>query len=217
LPFAEGSTAVRRDTLGGKIWSAAPYRVVLDTGGALMLCMWPGTQMVGPANWIESQRANDAAIRKRAVPDLAAGTWEVGRWTWRDTTVLSRFSPGDYFSVHRYFDAGQHCGGWYVNFERPCQRTRIGIDTFDLFLDLVVEPDLSGYAWKDEDEYAQARRIGLIDDALHARVDAARQQVLALIQAGQGPFAENWSAWQRQPDWPLPVLPAEALTEPAAG
>jgi hypothetical protein len=215
--FAEGSTAVRRDTLDGRIWSATPYRVILDSGDHLMLCCWPGTQMLGATTWIDWLRTGDDAVRKQAIPNLAARRWELGRRTWRDTTVLGRFSPGDYFSVHRFFDAGQRCGGWYVNFERPGQRTRIGLDTFDLLLDLIVEPDLSGYAWKDEDEYAHARRVGLIDDALHARVDEARQRVLALVEAAQGPFAENWSAWRRQPDWPLPVLPHDALTEPAPG
>jgi hypothetical protein len=26
-----------------------------------------------------------------------------------------------------------------------------------------------------------------------------------------------WPAWRRQPDWPLPVLPDDALTESAPG
>jgi hypothetical protein len=64
---------------------------------------------------------------------------------------------------------------------RRDRRTRIGIDTFNLLLDLVVEPDLTGHVWKDEDEYAQARRLGVIDDALHRHIDEARQQVVAQI------------------------------------
>ncbi len=71
-----------------------------------------------------------------------------------------------------------------------------------------MEPDLSEYAWKDEDEdeYAHGRRLGLVDDAVYARVDDARQQVLALIHPRQGPFAEDWSRWRCRPDWPLLVL-----------
>ena len=48
---------------------------------------------------------------------------------------------------------------WYANFERPFQRTPIGIDTFDLLLDLVIEPD-SSYRWKDEGEYRLGRQLG---------------------------------------------------------
>ena len=74
-------------------------------------------------------------------------------------------------------------------------------------MDLVVTPDLSACRWKDEDEYAQGRRLGLIDDALHQHVDTARQQVIALIESRQGPFADNWSSWKRDPAWPAPALP----------
>jgi len=205
--FVEGSTAVRRDTLGSKIWSAAPHRVVLDSGDELVLARWPGVEMLSPTTWIQWLLTRDPAVRKQSIPNLAAGRWELGRWTWRDTTLLCQFRAGDYFSVHRYFGGGHRHGRWYVNFELPYRRTHIGIDTLDLLLDLVVEPDLAGYTWKDEDEYAHGRRLGLIDDALHAQVDAARQQVLALIQGRQGPFARDWSGWQRDPGWPTPALP----------
>jgi hypothetical protein len=100
----------------------------------------------------------------------------------------------------------------YVDFVCPCRRTPMGIDTFDLLLDLVVKADLSGYRWKDEDEYAHGRRLGLIDDALHSHVDAARQHVVSFIDSRQGPFADDWSSWRRDPDWPRPTLPAEMST-----
>jgi hypothetical protein len=138
--FAEGSTAVRRDTLGGKIWSATPHRVVRDSGSELVLACWPGVEMLGPTTWIQWLLTGDDAVRKQAIPNLAAGRWELGRWTWRDTTLLSHFSADDYFSVQRYFGGGHRHGRWYVNFERPYRRTRIGIDTFDLLLDL-RDPD----------------------------------------------------------------------------
>jgi hypothetical protein len=72
--------------------------------------------------------------------------------------------------------------------------------------------DLSAYRWKDEDEYAQGRRLGLISDALHQRVDAARQQAISLIECRQGPFADDWSSWQRDPAWPAPALPPDMLS-----
>jgi protein associated with RNAse G/E len=140
---------------------------------------------------------------------MLAGHWELDRWTWRDTTLLARFAAGDYFSVSRFFDAGG--GGWYVDFVQPYRRTPIGIDTFDLLLDLIVTADLSGYRWKDEDEYARGRRLGLIDDALHQSVDAAREQVISLIESRQGPFADDYSSWRPDPAWPTPVLPIDAV------
>jgi hypothetical protein len=208
--FPEGSTVVRRDVLHGKVWTATPYRVIRDAGAELVLACWPGVEMLGPTTWIEWLRTGDDTVRKRAIPNMAAGRWELGWWAWRDTTLLTRSGAGDYFSVSQFFDAEGHCDGWYVDFIRPWRRTAFGVDTFDLLLDLIVTADLSGYRWKDEDEYAQGRRLGLIDDALHQRVDAARERVISLVQSRRGPFGEDWSAWQRDPAWQAPVLPAGA-------
>jgi hypothetical protein len=58
--------------------------------------------------------------------------------------------------------------------------------------------------------------LGLISEALHARVDQARQQVLALIESREAPFTEGWSIQRHDPGWPAPVLPPDALTVPAA-
>ena len=214
--LAAGSTVVRRDALRGQIWSATPYRVVNDSGNELMIACWPGVEMLAPTTWIEWLQTGDDQVRKQAVPNLAAGQWDLARWTWRDTTLLSWFGTDIYFSVHRFIRPDRPACDWYVNFERPCRRTKIGIDNFDLLVDLVVRPDLSGYTWKDEDEYAHARRLGLIDEVTHASVDEARQQVLALIESRHGPFAQDLSAWRHDPGWVTPVLPADALTLPTA-
>jgi hypothetical protein len=206
--FPEGSTAGRRDVLRGKVWTAAPFRVIRDTGTELVLACWPDVEMLAPTTWIEWLRTGDDSVRKQGIPNLAAGRWELGPWAWRDTTLLARFAADQYLSVSRFFDLEGSCGDWYVDFVRPYERTPFGIEAFDLLLDLVAEADLSGYRWKDEDDYAQGRRLGRIDDTLHQRVDAARQQVTSLVESGQGPFAEDWSSWRRDRAWPAPVLPA---------
>jgi protein associated with RNAse G/E len=209
-PFAPGSTAVRRDVRRNKVWTATPNRVLADADGVVALACWPGVRMLAPATWTHWLRTGDDVVRKQGVDDLAAGRWDLDPWTWQDTTLVSEFRSGQHFSVHRYLS--DRPATWYVNFELPYRRTAIGIDTMDLLLDLEVEPDLSGYRWKDEDEYAQGRRIGLIDDATHAEVTAARDQVLALVEAAEGPFAQDRSGFVADPAWPLPVLPDDALS-----
>jgi len=180
-----------------------------------MLACWPGVQMYAPATWISWLRSGDASVRAQAVPDMAAGQWQLGQWTWRDTSLLSRFSAGDYFSVHQFLGGTARAGQWYVNFELPYLRTPIGIDSFDLLLDLVVDIDTLGYQWKDEDEYAHGRRLGVIADRVHAEVEQTRARVLALIAARQGPFMQHHPDWQPDPGWRLPVLPPDALDVPA--
>ncbi|WP_413813259.1 DUF402 domain-containing protein [Streptomyces sp. OE57] len=98
---------------------------------------------------------------------------------------------------------------WYVNFEHPEIRTEVGFDTFDLAVDLVIAPDLTRWRWKDEDEYAHVRRLGIVTDAQHQAVDAARAQVLAMLEERQGPFADavTWTVWRWNLAWPPPRLP----------
>jgi predicted RNA-binding protein associated with RNAse of E/G family len=117
---------------------------------------------------------------------------------------------GHYFGVDLFF-GGSEFVRWYVNFERPYVRTRIGIDTFDLLLDLLVEPDLS-YRWKDEDEYAHGRRLGLVTQAEHRSVQRARERVVELIERRAEPFDERWQSWRPDPGWPQPRLPAAVTT-----
>ncbi|MFF7655247.1 hypothetical protein ACFZCY_36355 [Streptomyces sp. NPDC007983] len=60
-----------------------------------------------------------------------------------------------------------------VNFEHPAHRTEGGFDTLDLAVDLVIDPDLSLLRWKDEDEYAHVRRLGIVSDNEHQAVELA--------------------------------------------
>ncbi|MBD0670269.1 hypothetical protein BU198_05965 [Streptomyces sp. CBMA156] len=214
--FPPGGTAVRRDVVYGRVWSAMPYTVLTDDGATLTLTARPGTETLAPASWTAAARGGGDAARLDCIQDLAAGRWELDHWTWRDTVVLSRFTAGVPFSVHRFLTPEGRPLHWYVNFERPYRRTAIGIDTFDLFLDLVITPDLSAYRWKDEDEYAQARRLGVVDEATHRQMDRARELALAQLRERTGPFAPDPDAWTVPPEGPLPTLPATALSTPTA-
>jgi len=126
-----------------------------------------------------------------------------------------RGQPGLAEQVRGPLGTGRRSGRWYVNFERPHRRTPSASTPSTWFLDPIVEPSLSAYTWKDKHEYAHARRLGLIDDTLHAHVEAARQHVLALIGGREGPFAQDWSRWRRDPRWPAPHPPPGAMDAPA--
>jgi len=61
--------------------------------------------------------------------------------------------------------------GWKINPESPLQRTSIGFNITDHVIDAIIQPDLSRWNWKDEDEFDDAIRLGLIssDDAIQIR------------------------------------------------
>lgn len=55
------------------------------TAGELLPAYWPGIEALASTIQIESLLTGDEVVRKRAIPALAEGRWEPGRWTWRDT------------------------------------------------------------------------------------------------------------------------------------
>ena len=213
--FEPGETAVRRDVFRRQVWSAHAFRVVEDGDEALVLGCRPGVELLAATTWIEWLLTGNEAARLEALPNLARGRWQLDRWSWRSTATLQWVRPGAWFSVHAFYDvADDHrLAHWYVNFQQPMRRTALGFDTFDLLLDLVIAPDLSRWSWKDEDEYAHGRRLGVVSEADHRAVDQAREEAVAMIEGRGGPFAadEVWRNWRSRPDWPAPQLPGDAL------
>ncbi|MEK2495494.1 DUF402 domain-containing protein [Kitasatospora purpeofusca] len=187
--FQPGTTVVRRDVHAGRVWTAMPQRVVADTGHVLTLAYWPGIGSLAPTSWITSLATGDDTARKQGLADLAAGTWTLGPYRWQGTELLSHFLAGEWFSVHCFQDATtkKEPLRWYVDFEHLYQRHALGIVTVDLALDLVVTPDLSGHHWKDREEYAQLRRLGVVDGWTAGQIDRARGRAIGMLADRTGP------------------------------
>jgi Protein of unknown function (DUF402) len=207
-PFAAGSTVVRRDVLDGRVWTAGAHRVLSDDGHQLNLVCWPGCPSYVPTTWITWLHDGDDATRKQGIPNLANRRWQLGAWTWQHTVLLSWIGLDPDFSVMHFRPLTGGTSHWKINFERPVQRTAIGVDTFDLLLDLAGDDTGERWTWKDEDEYQQARRLGLITDTEHQRIDQARQRATAFVEARTGPLGHDWSSWDVPEGWPALALPA---------
>jgi hypothetical protein len=212
--FEPTSTVVRRDAHRGMVWSATPYRVVQDDPGLPVLALWPGVERLAATTSAKARRPGDDVARNEAIHCLAEGAWTLRPRIWRETTRLVLSPPDAYFTVSLFFfDDDDSRWTWYVDFERPYRRTSVGYDTLDLMLDLVIAPDGTSH-WKDEDEYDQGRRLGIITDDDHKNVSQAKEQVLSLLERREGPFDESWTTWRRDPGWPRPTLPPNATTSP---
>jgi len=143
---------------------------------------------------------------------MAAGEGELVSAVWQETVLMLWKPPAAWFSVNAFYATdgdGHRLRNWYVNFEHPTRRTAGGFDTFDLAVDLVIAPDLGLPRWKDEDEYAHIRRLGIVSDSEHQAVELARVQVLDTLEARTGPFADaaSWAAWRWDESWPPPRFP----------
>ena len=108
---------------------------------------------------------------------------------------------GDPFSVFLFLHEDGSLRGWYVNLERPQQRTELGFDYEDELLDVWVPaggpPELL-----DEDELAEAVQRGFVTPERAAEIQATAEGVLA-----NPPWPTGWEEWRPEPGWQVPVLP----------
>jgi hypothetical protein len=177
----ERTDAVWRDVHRGRVWRAQACRVVEETRELVAL-------------WIP---AGAPAKIPRGGLRIPGEEWELeDAAPTREQVCVAR--PGRAHSIFLFWGEDGELEHWYVNFERPLQRTPVGFDTFDEKLDLIVRPDGS-YSWKDEDELEQAAAVGLLDPVA-VRAEAAR--VL-----DEWPFPTGWETWRPDPAWPMPQLP----------
>ena len=172
--------------------------------------MWPGVQGLAPSTWVTWLASGDQAIRGQGLTNLAARSWELTPFAWRSTIALRQAVMGRWFAVTAFFDPdGHRVKGWYVDFQKPPTRSRFGLDTRDLFVDLVVGPDFS-VRWKDEGEYDRAVTLGLLTDDERAHVADARKEALELVRSRRI-MRGSWEDWRPGPSWAAPVLPADVL------
>lgn len=174
--------------------------------------MWPGTKGFAPSTWVAWLNTGDPSFREQALPNLAARSWALSPWTWQSTISLRQVVADRWFAVTAFFDAdGHEFKGWYVDFERPPLRRHFGIDTRDLFIDLIVNPDFS-LRWKDEEEYERAIALGLMSEAERGHIEDARAEALELV--GSRELQQGaWHDWRLDDLWDPPILP-EAVLEP---
>ncbi|MEU5717863.1 DUF402 domain-containing protein [Streptomyces sp. NPDC020403] len=177
-----------------------PVTVVQDTGELLAVWMASGTECVKPVLADGTQVHAEPLATRYTRPRTTV------RSRWFGSGVLKLARPGDPWSVWLFWDRGWLFRNWYVNLEEPRSRWSGGVDSQDHFLDISVNPDRS-WQWLDEDEFAQAQRVGLMDRATARRVRAAGQAAVEVIRAWGSPFADGWEHWRPDPRWQVPRLP----------
>lgn len=139
----------------------------------------------------------------------------VARWTggWREDTwkyfrVLLLRRPEDHHSISLFWrDGGDDIEFYYIDLVSPLRRTTIGFDYVEHGLDVVVQPDLSSWSWKDADELEWSVEQGLFTkeerDAMYAEGERAVQRLV-----NERDRFERWRDWRPDPSWPIASLPA---------
>jgi hypothetical protein len=97
-------------------------------------------------------------------------------------------------------------GGWYINLQESIRSTRLGYDSMDQLLDVVIDPDLT-WRWKDEDELAEAVELGVMTEAQATAVRSEGERAIERLEARESPFCDGWETWRPDPAWTPPALP----------
>lgn len=189
-----------RENGGDAIHICRPVTVVRDTADLLAVWLAPGTECVRPVMADGRPPYEEPLATRYTAPRT------VKHDVWHGMGVLKLARPGEPWSVWLWWEPDWRFKSWYVNLESPRVRGTHGVDSEDHFLDIDVFPDRT-WAWRDEDEFAQAQRDGLMSAETARGVRAAGSAALEYVRAWAPPFCDGWEDWRPDPAWPLPVLP----------
>lgn len=192
----------------GAVHICRPVTVVQDTDELLAVWMAPGTECVKPV------LADGTPVHQEPLATRYTAPRTTVRARWFGAGVLKLARPGDPWSVWLFWEHGWRFKNWYVNLEEPRARWSGGVDSVDHFLDICVYPDRT-WQWRDEDEFAQAQRSGLMGAEQARQVEEAGRAAVGLIRRWGAPFSEGWQDWRPDPAWGVPALPEDWDRTPA--
>ena len=139
--------------------------------------------------------------------DFKDKSWELEKSHWHTNRLLILLEPAKYYSTTYFWNDVSHeflC--YYINFQLPFKRSHCGIDTLDLDLDLIINPDFS-YEWKDIEDYQKAIEEEIIFPEWTKEIDIAKKEILDKLEKRQYPYNGSWLKWTPDPGWSPPKLP----------
>jgi Protein of unknown function (DUF402). len=184
-----------------RVWHAQTVIVVKHNPEEMVLTLLPGTECIGPEGY--SQGKNSYKRRW----NFKEKDWQQEKYFWRTNRLLLLLEPEKYYSTMYFWnDESNQFLCYYINFQLPFQRSHCGIDTLDLDLDLVINPDFS-YEWKDVEDYQKAIQNKIIFPEWIEAIEAAKPEIFEKLERRQYPYDGSWLHWTPDPDWLPPKLP----------
>ena len=188
--FSPGERIEVREVWDGHAWEIRRPLVVEDTPSLIAV-----------------YNAPDSPVRTAVGPDgerlrLPPSEWSMANVSIpSDRRILGLHPPGSDHSVLLFWDDSWRLLGWYINLEQDRQRNPRGFDFEEHVLDLVVEPDMAAWRWKDEDELAEAVERGLFTPEQAADFRAEGERALEWLLERRPPYDRPWEDWRPPPDW----------------
>ena len=176
-----GENILLRGVWRKRVWFSAPVTVVRDDRN-LIAVYWR-------ANTPNKKTAKRTTYKELLSPDQT--NLVDSKWVRTDVLMLS--TPGSAHGIFVMWESGHvkfNC--WYVNLQEPLRRTPMGFDTMDQILDIVIEPDLSSWNWKDEDEFAEAVNHGVYSSAEAQAIREEGERVVKTMQDDNSLLLQGW-------------------------
>jgi len=186
----------RYESADGVIRGALPLRVVGRRSGYLATWLPEGTTVARPV-LADGRGLRECSLEERYSMPRASRVAPMDT----DPAVIL-FPASAAHSIHVF------AHGWYVNLERTHVWHARGLDTRDHLLDIVCK-SRSEWVWKDEDELADAVRVGVLSQQYADEIRAEGERVVAMIERWDPPFSDGWETWRADPAWSLPQLPED--------
>lgn len=186
--FEPGDSIVLRGVWRGRPWIANAALAVRDEPGLIALYIPEGAPF------------GFAPVAPIPHP------WE-GRDGWEGHGLLIFQRPGDPYAVFVFWEGPDRTFScWYVNFQTPLTRSRVGFDMLDHELDLWSE-DGETWHWKDDELLDQRVAEGLFsrEEAKEIRADGKR--VYEELHSHGMWWDRAWADWTPDAGWRAPTLP----------
>ncbi len=193
--WSPGDHVILRHVYAGKVWAAIPVTVVEDSAQLISVYVRPGTEFAAPL-----------CSRDEHLRVLSSGDWTLQLLSWFGHHLWTAMPGAPYSIWTLWSEPNWEHQGWKINPEEPLRRTSIGFDTSDHVIDAVIQPDLSRWDWKDEDEFAEAVQLELITSEDASQIRQMTVQVANDMISQQADQLCVLATWRPPPTWTTPVL-----------
>jgi protein associated with RNAse G/E len=179
--------------------------VVQDQPEEVALAILPGAECFAPEGYISGRHG--IAGRWDRWGEYETGYWKMQGYAWHTNRLLILLHPEKYYSSFYFWEVGTNqflC--YYINFQLPFRRSKIGFDTFDLELDIIIEPTFE-WRWKDADHYQEGIERGILLNEWVQEIDTAKPEIFERLEKRQYPYDGSWLDWKPDPACEPPKLP----------
>lgn len=196
-----GDIIAWRGIFNQRVWHVQPTIVVRDSPAEVILTLIPGTECIAEESYPKGKKSG----KRRWF--FMNKDWQLAKYTWQTNRLLLIFEAEKYYSTILFWNhTSDEFLCYYINFQLPFQRSLYAVDTLDLDLDLIINPDF-GYEWKDIDDYQHAIEHGVIAPEWMQGIEEAKCEIFDKLNRRLYPFDGSWLDWMPDPAWSSPRLP----------